>query len=152
MQNKKNIFNSKNHLTSSKPIPINKTTGFTRQTKSVEWKKKMNCEKVTSGCLIDIENSFADFVEILVVRSGGLAAGGFCTAGTQPLAHPMADYRRLSCPSCGRSYKYRGGLLRHIAECFSENEKMEAAALVQQQQQQQFTTKDVKVLYKFWRS
>lgn len=35
----------------------------------------------------------------------------------------MADYRRLSCPSCGRSYKYRGGLLRHIAECFSDAEK-----------------------------
>ncbi|CAG5097861.1 Protein of unknown function [Cotesia congregata] len=34
--------------------------------------------------------------------------------------HPMTDYRRLACPSCGKSYKYRGGLMRHIAECFPE--------------------------------
>jgi len=87
---------------------------------------------------------------------------------------PVADHCRLSCPSCGRSYKYRSGLRGHIAECLSEREKLEAdfrqrqqqqrqqlqeqqARLYgrqqqQQQQQQPVTVKDVRALYKFWKS
>ncbi|XP_012225989.1 longitudinals lacking protein isoform X17 [Linepithema humile] len=95
---------------------------------------------------------------------------------------PVADRCRLSCPSCGRSYKYRSGLRGHIAECLSEREKLEVDFLQrqkqqlqqlqeqqrarsygqqqqqqqqqqpQQQQQQPVTVKDVRVLYKFWKS
>lgn len=74
---------------------------------------------------------------------------------------PTAHYCRLSCPNCGRSYKYRSGLRGHIADCFSEREKLEAdfrqrqeqrGQEQQQQQRQQFTEKDVRVLYKFWKS
>ncbi|GAB1863549.1 POZ-, AT hook-, and zinc finger-containing protein 1 [Camponotus japonicus] len=83
---------------------------------------------------------------------------------------PLADHCRLSCPSCGRSYKYRSGLRSHMAECLSEREKLEADFLWQQQQQQQhqqwenpqaqsyrqqrqpLTAKDVRLLYKFWKS
>ncbi|XP_029661819.1 longitudinals lacking protein, isoforms H/M/V-like isoform X24 [Formica exsecta] len=83
---------------------------------------------------------------------------------------PTADHCRLSCPSCGRSYKYRSGLRSHIAECLSEREKLEAdirwqqqqrqqqwenqqaRSYRQQQQQQPFTAKDVRLLYKFWKS
>ncbi|KAL6434173.1 hypothetical protein ACFW04_005941 [Cataglyphis niger] len=50
---------------------------------------------------------------------------------------PTADHCRLSCPSCGRSYKYRSGLRSHIAECLSEREKLEADFRWQQQQRQQ---------------
>ncbi|OXU32136.1 hypothetical protein TSAR_012265 [Trichomalopsis sarcophagae] len=73
-----------------------------------------------------------------------------CGSNDEISNNPMADYRRLSCPSCGRRYKYRGGLLRHIAECFSEAEKVEVLN-IQHQQQQQLTAKDVRVLYKFWK-
>ncbi|KAK2584878.1 hypothetical protein KPH14_002474 [Odynerus spinipes] len=103
---------------------------------------------------------------------------GVTTSSSSSSSHPMAEYRRLSCPSCGRSYKYRSGLLGHIAECFSEKEKQAAAfqqrqimhrqqqqrrlQMQEQQQQQQqqqeqeqqwqpVTTRDVKVLYKFWK-
>ncbi|XP_071634152.1 uncharacterized protein [Temnothorax longispinosus] len=82
---------------------------------------------------------------------------------------PTAHYRRLSCPNCGRSYKYRSGLRGHIADCLSEREKLEAdfrqrrEELLQRDQQQQqpppppplqrqFTEKDVRILYKFWKS
>ncbi|XP_029161843.1 longitudinals lacking protein, isoforms H/M/V isoform X22 [Nylanderia fulva] len=84
---------------------------------------------------------------------------------------PTAEHCRLSCPSCGRSYKYRSGLRSHVAECLSEREKLEADFRWQQQQQQQWenqpsgshrqqqqqqqqplTAKDVRVLYKFWKS
>lgn len=100
-----------------------------------------------------------DCIETLVSPLGSiLAAGGFNASRSQTsggggvISHPMADYRRLSCPSCGRSYKYRGGLLRHMTECFSESEKLEAvASVVQQQQQRPVTPKDVRVLYKFWK-
>ncbi|XP_018310314.1 uncharacterized protein [Mycetomoellerius zeteki] len=76
-----------------------------------------------------------------------------------------AHYCRLSCPNCGRSYKYRSGLRGHIADCLSEKEKLEADFRQRQEQRrqreqqqqvqqrlEQFTEKDVRVLYKFWKS
>ncbi|XP_043284396.1 protein bric-a-brac 2 isoform X22 [Venturia canescens] len=67
-----------------------------------------------------------------------------------PAAHPMADYRRLSCPSCGRSYKYRGGLLRHIAECFTDDDDFALDPGASANTNRPITVKDVRVLYKFW--
>ncbi|XP_032662683.1 longitudinals lacking protein, isoforms F/I/K/T-like [Odontomachus brunneus] len=107
-----------------------------------------------------------------------LAAATRCWSQSTTGLHrqPMADYCRLSCPRCGRSYKYRSGLLGHIAECLSKREKVEPDFRQrqeqewqqrhhrhQQQQQQRdrsherqqpphqsITVKDVRVLYKFW--
>lgn len=86
--------------------------------------------------------------------------------------HPMADYRRLACPSCGKSYKYRGGLLRHIGECFTDDPIGTVGGAVGtsttstatspapkspvstslSQIQSQITPKDVRVLSKFWKN
>ncbi|XP_044008770.1 protein tramtrack, alpha isoform isoform X19 [Aphidius gifuensis] len=88
--------------------------------------------------------------------------------------HPMADYRRLACPSCGKSYKYRGGLLRHIGECFTDDTIGAIGAVggavgtstttatspapkspvstSLSQIQSQITPKDVRVLSKFWKN
>ncbi|KAG5316849.1 LOLA2 protein, partial [Acromyrmex insinuator] len=62
-------------------------------------------------------------------------------------------------------YKYRSGLRGHIADCLSEKEKLEADFRQRQEQRrqreqqqqvqqrlEQFTEKDVRVLYKFWKS
>lgn len=95
-----------------------------------------------------------------------LAAATLWSQSTGVRRQPIADYCRLSCPSCGRSYKYRSGLLGHINECLSEREKMELglrqrweqqqqqaarSSRQQQEQRQSITVKDVRVLYKFWR-
>ncbi|XP_071565767.1 uncharacterized protein [Temnothorax nylanderi] len=106
------------------------------------------------------------------VQRDSQAATLYWSQSTGVHRQPTAHYRRLSCPNCGRSYKYRSGLRGHIADCLSEREKLEAdfrqrreerlqrEQQPQQQQppppppqrQRQFTEKDVRILYKFWKS
>ncbi|CAL1680050.1 unnamed protein product [Lasius platythorax] len=98
-----------------------------------------------------------------------LAAATLYWSQSTGVHRQSADHCRLSCPSCGRNYKYRSGLRSHIAECLSEREKLEADFRWQRQQQQQqwenqpagsyrqqqrqpLTAKDIRVLYKFWKS
>lgn len=70
--------------------------------------------------------------------------------------HPMADYRRLACPSCGKSYKYRGGLLRHIGECFTDdlvnNDAVPVPTVPTSSPSNPVTPMDVRVLSKFWKN
>ncbi|EGI66536.1 Longitudinals lacking protein, isoforms A/B/D/L [Acromyrmex echinatior] len=93
------------------------------------------------------------------------AATPYWSQSTGVHQQPTAHYCRLSCPNCGRSYKYRSGLRGHIADCLSEKEKLEADFRQRQEQRrqreqqqqvqqrlEQFTEKDVRVLYKFWKS
>uniref|UniRef100_A0A6V7M9R2 C2H2-type domain-containing protein n=1 Tax=Bracon brevicornis TaxID=1563983 RepID=A0A6V7M9R2_9HYME len=69
----------------------------------------------------------------------------------------MADYRRLVCPSCGRSYKYRGGLIRHINECLAEGTPARSPPVIPAPPpppplpRNYLSVNDVKALYKYWK-
>lgn len=133
------------------------------------WKSKYN-KHLGNEYLKLFENLNASFASacIIVLRGDSwpmmlAAATPYWSQSTGVHRQPTAHYCRLSCPNCGRSYKYRSGLRGHIADCLSEKEKLEADFRQRQEQrrqqqqqeqrrQQQFTEKDVRALYKFWKS
>lgn len=124
------------------------------------WKESLKFERISwtlvaSARLIDLRG---DSWPMMLA-----AATLYWSQSTGVHRPPTAHYCRLSCPNCGRSYKYRSGLRGHVADCLSEKEKVEAdfrqrqeqrlqREQQQQQRQQQFTEKDVRLLYKFWKS
>ncbi|XP_011160494.1 longitudinals lacking protein, isoforms H/M/V isoform X39 [Solenopsis invicta] len=116
---------------------------------------------VVAGAPGTTDEVFLQAQEAAQAHRDSQAATLYWSQSTGVHRQPTAHYCRLSCPNCGRSYKYRSGLRGHIADCFSEREKLEAdfrqrqeqrGQEQQQQQRQQFTEKDVRVLYKFWKS